>query len=303
MTKVQTLLAPNPGPFTGPGTNTYLLGQDRLVIVDPGPDLPAHEAALLEALAGRPVEAILVTHAHLDHSALAPALAARLGAPVLAFGGASAGLSPAMRALAAQGLTGGEGADRAFVPDQTLTEGQALTLAGLEIEVLHTPGHMGNHLCFALGDLLMSGDHVMGWSSSIVSPPEGDMGDYIASLRKLATRTWGRLLPGHGPEVAEPAARLAALLDHRLAREAAILQALRAQGPASAETLALRLYTDTPAALLPAASRNVLAHLIDLQGRGAVAPQPAPPEAFTEASPGASPGQVTPLPRILFHLA
>lgn len=275
MTQIQCLLAPNPGAFTGTGTNTYLLGGRSVVLVDPGPDLPAHRTAILSQLAGRRVEAILVTHAHLDHSALAPNLGATLGAPVLAFGGAEAGMSARMRSLSALALGGGEGADRGFAPDGLLADGQGLELAGMTLEVLHTPGHMGNHICLALGDVLLSGDHVMGWSTSIVSPPEGDMAAYIASLRRLQGRRWQRFLPGHGAPLEAPEARLAELLRHRLAREAAILQALAQHGPASAEALALRLYTETPAALIPAATRNVLAHLIALEDQGALLAGPA----------------------------
>lgn len=177
--------ADNPSPMTGAGTNTWILGQDRLVVIDPGPQDAAHLAAIAGVIAGRPVEAILVTHAHLDHSALVPDLVRLTGAPVLGFGVAKAGRSPLMQALAATGQGGGEGRDDAFVPDACLYGGQILPLAGMQIGVIHTPGHMSGHLCFAVGDALFSGDHVMGWSSSLVSPPDGDMGAYIASLRRL----------------------------------------------------------------------------------------------------------------------
>ncbi|MGV8986814.1 MAG: MBL fold metallo-hydrolase [Cypionkella sp.] len=272
---LQLLRADNPGAFTGPGTNTYVLGDDQVVIVDPGPDLSAHLEAITAAVAGRPVRAILVTHAHLDHSALVPRLAARTGAEVLAFGGALAGLSPLMRQLADEGLASGEGSDLAFTPDREVADGQILDLAGLQVEVIHTPGHMGSHVALALGDTLLSGDHVMGWSTSIVSPPEGDMGAYMHSLRKLAARPWRQFLPGHGPAIEAPASRLAELITHRQGREAAILATLAVHGPATAAELAARIYTTIPPALLPAATRNVLAHLIDLQSR-----------AFVGAGPG-----------------
>jgi glyoxylase-like metal-dependent hydrolase (beta-lactamase superfamily II) len=270
----QTIRAGNPGAFTGPGTNTYILGQDQVVVVDPGPDLPAHLDAITKAIAGRKVAAILVTHPHLDHSALVPRLTALTGAEVLAYGDALSGISPLMQQLAAEGLGGGEGSDPAFAPDRRVIDGQILSLAGLQIEVIHTPGHMGSHIVLAVGDTLLSGDHVMGWSTSIVSPPEGDMGAYMRSLHKLAGRKWARFLPGHGAAVDDPALRLAYLIAHRQAREAAILSTLTEGGPASAAELARRIYTTTPPALLPAAARNVLAHLIDLQARNLATAEP-----------------------------
>ena len=274
--RLTLLRAPNPSPMTGEGTNTWLLAEgEAVVLIDPGPALDAHLRAILAALAGHPLAAILVTHAHLDHSALAPGLAAATGAPVLAFGPAGSGQSALMARLEAEGLTGGgEGIDRIFRPDRCLTDGEVLQLGPLQIEVLHTPGHMSNHLCFACDGLLFSGDLAMGWASSLVSPPDGDMGAYMASLRRLAARDWRAMLPGHGAPVADAAARLAELITHREAREAAVLAALTA-GAADAATLAAAIYHDAPAALLPAARRNVLAHLLDLADRNLIsAPLP-----------------------------
>ena len=175
-----------------------------------------------------------------------------------------------MQALEAEGIDGGEGRDAGFAPDVVVQDGQILTLVGGKIEVIHTPGHMSNHICLALGDTLLSGDHVMAWSTSLVSPPDGDMGAYMASLHKLAKRTWRRFLPGHGEAVKDPAARLAELIAHRVGREASVLAAL-AQGPATASALTKTIYTDLAPTLHGAAMRNVLAHLIDLQSRGKVA--------------------------------
>ena len=268
---VTCLRAANPSAMTGSGTNSYLIeGDGACVLIDPGPALPGHLAAITTALAGRRLQAILITHAHLDHTALVPALTARHPAPVLAFGDARAGRSPVMQQLAAQGLEGGgEGLDLVFAPDQHLHHGQDLVLAGRTFTALHTPGHMGGHLCFALGEVLFSGDHVMGWSTSLVSPPDGDMAAYLASLQLLAGRTWAQMLPGHGDPITDPAARLSKLIAHRRSRETQIMAALRCS-PANATSLATQIYTDTPPALLPAASRNVLAHLIDLHARNQI---------------------------------
>jgi glyoxylase-like metal-dependent hydrolase (beta-lactamase superfamily II) len=267
---IHTLRADNPSPFTGLGTNTYIFGEATKTIVDPGPDTPAHLAAILAAVGGQRVEAIIVTHAHSDHSELAPRLARLTGAPVLAFGDARAGMSAQLQALQAEGIAGGEGRDEVFAPDVFLRDGQTVTLSGVEIEVIHTPGHMSNHICLAMGDTLLSGDHVMAWSTSLVSPPDGDMGAYMASLHKLEQRKWRRFLPGHGEPVDDPATRLAALITHRLGREASVLAALAA-GPAAAAALTAAIYTDLAPHLHGAATRNVLAHLIDLQARAKVA--------------------------------
>lgn len=274
---LRQVLAANPSPMTGPGTTTFLLGQGEVAVIDPGPDLPAHQAAILARLApAERIAAILVTHPHLDHSALAPRLAAATGAPVLGFGPAGSGRSPAMAALAAAGLTGGgEGVDHAFRPDRALTPGEVLHLGGMRLEVLHTPGHMAEHLCFAWGEVLFSGDHVMGWAPSLVSPPDGDMAAYLASLGQLAARRWRVMLPAHGAPVADPAARLDALATHRRRREAQILAAL-ARGPATLTALTAQVYHDADPRLLPAARRNALAHLIDLLARNLVAASPWP---------------------------
>ncbi len=275
---VVRVLAPNPSPMTCRGTNTYLVGQDAITVVDPGPDDPRHLAAIHAALpAGARVARILVTHAHRDHAGLARRLASAAGAPVAAYGDAAAGRSPAMAALAASGLAGGgEGVEHGFAPDEALPDGTVVATDAGPLEAVWTPGHMGNHLCFAFGDILFSGDHVMGWASSLVSPPDGDMAAYRASLARIAARPWRTLMPGHGAPVRDPAARLAALAVHRTDREAAILVAL-AQGSATVETLTRRVYADISAALLPAASRNALAHLLELAASGRVtsdAPNP-----------------------------
>lgn len=269
---LRLVLAPNPGPMTGAGTNSYLLGRGDVVLIDPGPDDPAHHDALLAALdPGERLAAILVTHSHLDHTALAPALAARTGAPVWGAGPAGSGRSPTMADWAERGLVGGgEGFDQTYTPDRALRRGETLRIGGLAIEVLATPGHTGCHLSYACGDRLFAGDTVMGWSTSLVSPPDGDMAAYRASLTALAARDWQVIHPGHGPAITDPAARLAELIAHRATRESEILAALTAHGPATPHRLASLIYTTTPAVLLPAAARNVLAHLIDMTDRGLV---------------------------------
>ena len=271
---LRRIVAPNPSPMTYRGTNTYLLGQSEVAVIDPGPDSPAHLKAILATLQpGQRISHIIVTHTHLDHSPLARPLAARTGAEVWAFGNATAGRSPVMQGLAEAGLMGGgEGVDHEFIPDHTLADGDVLEGESWALEVLHTPGHIGNHLCLAWGDACLTADHVMGWATSLVSPPDGDLTDFMASCEKLGARNWRVFYPGHGAPVSDPNARLDWLVAHRRAREASILKALNA-GPATAEDLARVIYTETPAALLGAATRNVLAHLVDLTDRGRVAPR------------------------------
>lgn len=264
------VLAPNPSPMTYWGTNTYILGHSSVAIIDPGPQNDAHFQALLAAIAGRPVSHILVTHSHLDHSPLARPLAEATGAPVLAFGDSTAGRSAVMAQLAAScGVGGGEGVDTDFAPDVTLANLEEITGEGWTLQALHTPGHFGNHLCFQWGDAAFSGDLVMGWASSLVSPPDGDLTDFMASCNGLAATGITRAYCGHGAPIVDVQARIAELLAHRKSREIAILQALAA-GPATPPALTAAVYTDVAAALLPMAQRNVLAHLIDLTSRGLV---------------------------------
>lgn len=267
---VVRVIAPNPSPMTFWGTNSYLVGSGPgLALIDPGPDLPAHAAALRAALRpGQHISHILCTHSHLDHSPLAARLARQTGARVHAFGTHLDGRRPVMAALAAAGLAGGgEGIDAAFAPDVRLAHGARIAGDGWRIEALHTPGHIANHLCFALerpgGEALFSGDHVMGWASSMVSPPDGDLTAFMASCAQLAARPSRVYYPGHGAPLPDPAARLAWLTAHRETRLQQVLAAL-ADGPATCTELTARVYTDIPPALLPAARRNMLAQLIAL---------------------------------------
>jgi glyoxylase-like metal-dependent hydrolase (beta-lactamase superfamily II) len=263
--------------MTHTGTNTWIVGEVEVAVIDPGPDDDAHLDAILAALGpGERVRHILVTHAHRDHSPLARRLAARTGAPVCGAGDMAGRRRPVMARLAESGLAGGgEGVDADFGPDIVLEEGDAVSGPGWELTARATPGHTADHLAFAWGEALFSGDHVMGWASSLVSPPDGDLVAFMASCRRLAAAPPRVCYPGHGAPVTDPTARLAWLIAHREGREAQILDAL-ATGPGrTPRALAEAIYTDTPPALLPAATRNVLAHLIALWEAGRVTADPA----------------------------
>lgn len=269
---LRRVLAPNPSPMTLHGTNSYIIGEGRVAVIDPGPESPAHLDALRAALApGETVSHVIVTHSHRDHAPLARPLARAFGAPVLAFGASDEGRSPVMATLAlSAGLGGGEGVAEGFRPDERLPDGAELSGDGWTLRALHTPGHMGNHLCLQWGKAIFSGDHVMGWASSLVSPPDGDMGRYMESLDRLDAAGAHILYPGHGPAVADPARRIAALRDHRRMREAQILATLAGEGPATSGAIAHAIYHEIPPGMMAAAERNVLAHLIDLCERGRV---------------------------------
>ena len=287
---LRAVTAANASAMTGPGTTTWILGEGSVAVIDPGPDDPAHLQAILTALSpGESVAAILVTHPHLDHSALAPRLKRATGAPVLGFGPAGSGRSPLMERLAAAGLGGGgEGVDQGFDPDRRLCDGEVVAAGGWRLQALHTPGHMAEHLCFAWDRVLFTGDMVMGWAPSLVSPPDGDMGAYLASLDRLARGVaggvaggdWRLMLPTHGPAVTDPGARLADLTVHRRTREAQVLAAL-ASGATHLPQVVAQVYRDIPSDLHPAAARNALAHLIDLAERNLVRAEPFPfPDAL-----------------------
>lgn len=262
---IRRILAPNPSPMTFTGTNTYLVGTGAVTVIDPGPDDGGHRAAILSALdPDERIVRILVTHPHLDHSAGARTLAAACGAPVCAFGPPEAGRSATMTRLAGSGLHGGgEGVDRAFVPDVRLPDGTSLEAGGARLTALWTPGHMASHLSFALGDTVFTGDVVMGWATTLISPPDGDLLQFLDSCRRLAGLGARRFLPAHGDPVDAPRQRCEALIAHREARHGQIRQAL-ASGPASPAAIAAALYPETAGRLRQAAERNVLAHLIAL---------------------------------------
>ena len=272
---LRLVLAPNPSPMTYLGTNTFLLGTDRLCVIDPGPDSDSHLAALLRAIGRAQVSHIVVTHNHLDHSPLAKRLAAVTDAPVYAFGTHLAGRSPVMAELARHGLVGGgEGIDEGFAPDICLRDGETLVGSDWRLTAIHTPGHIGNHLSLHWNDAIFTGDHVMGWASSLVSPPDGDLTDFMASCAKLQAIPARVYYPAHGAPIQTPKARIDWLIGHRLGREAQILAVL-ADGPATAKQITRIIYTDVPAGLFLAAERNVFAHLVDLAQKGKVTAQSA----------------------------
>jgi hydroxyacylglutathione hydrolase len=253
---LRRVLCGNASPFTYRGTNSWILGRGRVAVVDPGPEDAAHLAALLAATAGERVTHILVTHTHRDHSPGARALAQATGAPIL---GCGPHRTPPAEAA--------EGGDHAHVPDREMEDGEALEGEDWRVEAIATPGHCANHLCCAVPshDVLLSGDHVMSWSTSVVSPPDGDMADYMRSLGRLAGRSERLFLPGHGPPLPEPARFVAGLAAHRREREARVIEALEAAGEASAEALVPAVYgPHLDPRLVRGAARSLLAHLLKL---------------------------------------
>jgi len=260
---IRRIVARNPGPFTFRGTGTYVVGEGKVAVIDPGPDLAEHVEALLMDLAGEEVTHILVTHTHRDHSPAAAAVKAETGAPTYGFGPHAGG----RRGEAAVE----EGGDWDFAPDVTVKDGDEIVGPGWRFEAVHTPGHTSNHLCFALPDagILFSGDHVMGWSTSVIAPPDGDMAAYMASLDKLLGRRDAVYWPTHGPAITDPAAHVRAFVAHRREREDGIVDCLRA-GLGRTDAIVERLYVGLDPSLRRAAGRSVLAHLIDLIGRGVV---------------------------------
>lgn len=262
---VRRIVAPNPSPMTLTGTCTYLVGHGDVAVIDPGPEDRTHLQALIDALEpGERISHVFVTHAHLDHSPGAAPLAAAVGSRVHAFGPPEAGRSEVMRDLAARGMAGGgEGVHRDFAPDVILADGETIARGDWALRALHTPGHFCNHLCFLWGDIAFTADHVMGWASTLISPPDGDLRDYFRSLAKLEAEAARVFYPGHGAPVHDTAPRIAELAAHRRLRSQQILAELSHQ-PRTAAELTRAIYTDTPPALLGAAERNVFAHLIEM---------------------------------------
>ena len=260
---VRRLLAKNPSPFTFTGTGTFVVGSGTVAVIDPGPDDPAHIAALIGALAGETVSHIVITHTHMDHSPAAPALQAATGAAIV-------GCAPLV--LSDDGPRADAGFDASYAPDQVLADGESVSGPGWTLTAVHTPGHTSNHLCFALAEekALFTGDHVMGWSTTVVAPPDGDMAAYMASLQKLLGRDDVIYHPTHGEAVTEPQRFVKHLLAHRRQREAQVLRAID-EGLVTIPQMVAAMYAMVDKRLHPAAGRSVLAHLIDLEQRGLVA--------------------------------
>ncbi|GAA4647573.1 MBL fold metallo-hydrolase [Pontixanthobacter gangjinensis] len=260
---VRRVLAPNPSPYTYTGTQTYLVGaEDSIAVIDPGPDEPAHIDALIAAIGDAKVSAIMCTHTHRDHSPAAAPLAKRTGAPIV-------GCAPLV--LEVDGPRSDEAFDKTYAPDRVLEDGEQMTGPGWTLTAVHTPGHTSNHLCFALEEsgALFTGDHVMGWSTSVVIPPDGNMGDYMRSLDKLYAREDRIYYAAHGAPMEKPRQLVRGMMGHRRQRENQILRLL-GEAAQSIENLVPKMYKGLDPRLVGAAGMSVKAHLLDLEQRGMV---------------------------------
>jgi glyoxylase-like metal-dependent hydrolase (beta-lactamase superfamily II) len=259
---VRRILAANPSPFTYTGTQTYVVGSGDIAVIDPGPDLPDHVDAILAATTGERIAAILCTHTHRDHSPASRALAAASGAPII-------GCAPL--AIDDDGPRADAAFDFDYAPDHVIADGERVEGEGWALAAVATPGHTSNHLCYALeGEgVLLTGDHVMGWSTTVIAPPDGDMTLYMESLDRLLGRDDRVYLPAHGPAVDKPHSHVRGLIAHRRMREKQILTRL-GEGKGLIPDLVAEMYRDVDPRLHPAAGRSVLAHLVDLERRGLV---------------------------------
>ena len=268
---IRRIIAPNSSPMTFSGTNTYLVGKKNIAVIDPGPKIECHLNSILDNIKlNQSITHILITHSHVDHSPLAKALQDQTGAPIYGYGDNFAGRSEIMVKLAQNGnLEGGEGLDPDFVPDILLKDGDVLKNNEWQFDVIWTPGHLGNHLCFGLkqNNALFSADHVMGWATSLVSPPDGDLTQFMNSLKKLLEfKDYSTYYPGHGDKITQPEVIINYILKHREMREKQVLSSIKNKS-LNATEIAQDIYLDVNPALIPAAARNVFAHLIDLRER------------------------------------
>ena len=259
---IRRVIAENPSPFTLYGTGTYILGRGEVAVIDPGPADGAHIAKLLEALEGETISHILITHTHMDHSPGCRLLQAHTDAKSYAYGPHGAGKLE-------QGVPVEEGGDMEFEPDELVGDGDVLTGGDWSVECVYTPGHTSNHMCYQLREwkALFTGDHVMGWSTSIISPPDGDMGAYMASLDRLLERDDAVYWPTHGPCIDDPKPHVRAFVEHRLARERQIIECVQ-KGVHRIEDMVPMMYTELPEFMYPAAARSVLASMEHLVGNG-----------------------------------
>ena len=256
--------------MTFKGTNTYVVGDAELAIIDPGPISDKHFNNIMEVIANRTVKFIFLTHSHIDHTPLAKQIANVFDVKTYAFGPSGSGLSEIMLNLIAEGYeSGGEGIDDVFHPDHLVEDGDFFLLNNEKITAIYTPGHMGNHICYQYDKVLFTGDHIMDWATSMVSPPYGDLTQFMASCRMLQTKQFGLFLPGHGDPVKNPSERLNFIISHRLDREEQIISTIKNTQMTAIEITKI-VYTEIDHRLIPAATRNVFAHLIDLRERGIV---------------------------------
>ena len=262
---IRRVIARNPSPFTFQGTGTYILGRGNVAVIDPGPADPAHVDAIFEAIEGERISHVLVTHTHLDHSPACALVRDRSDAPTYGFGPHGSG-------LADEGVQIEEGADRTFRPDKVVRHGDRIEGDGWTVECVYTPGHTSNHMCYALIDerTLFTGDHVMAWSTSVISPPDGDMKRYMESLELLLEREDAQYWPTHGPAVLDPPRHVRAFIAHRREREQQIIACIE-NGIDRITEMVPQMYSDLPEFMYPAAARSVLAAVVFLVQRGELA--------------------------------
>lgn len=259
---IRRVIAENPGPFTLHGTGTYIIGEGKVAVIDPGPADSVHIDSLLKGLDGETISHVLVTHTHMDHSPGCALLREHCDAPTYAYGPHGAGKLES-------GIQVEEGGDMEFEPDVLVKDGDIISGDGWSVECVYTPGHTSNHMCFAYREqkALFTGDHVMGWSTSIISPPDGDMGDYLKSLEKLLGRDDKIFWPTHGPSIDDPKSFVRQFIEHRAEREAQIIDCLK-RGLTTIEVMVPDMYNGLPEFMYPAAARSVLAAMEHMANKG-----------------------------------